>query len=200
MKRIFLRSGLVCAFVLACGFEIAAQDAAKHPITFDDMIKTHRVAEPQISPDGKWVVYTVATPDMDANRNASNIWMVSTAGGAPSGSRKAGMIPRPSGRLMEKTSRFSLRAAAIPRSTCFPSKAAKRKSSPNSRLALTSWSPDGKTIAFTSSVYPEHALVESGELSQVGSRHLRGRTRQIQNAHARHLRRARLPRSIHSIA
>ncbi len=43
----------------------------------------HRVGEPQISPDGKWVAYAVATPDMDANRNASNIWMVSTEGGAP---------------------------------------------------------------------------------------------------------------------
>jgi len=43
----------------------------------------HRVAEPQISPDGKWIVYSLATPDMDANRNASNIWIVPTAGGAP---------------------------------------------------------------------------------------------------------------------
>src|SRR6516225_2789739 len=83
MKGLFLRSALASALTLACGFATAAQESAKHPITFDDMIKMHRVAEPQISRDGKWVVYTLATPDMDANRNASNIWFVSTSGGAP---------------------------------------------------------------------------------------------------------------------
>src|SRR5256886_17638452 len=46
------------------------------------MIKLHRIAEPQVSPGGKWVAYTVSTPDMDANRGISNIWVVSTAGGA----------------------------------------------------------------------------------------------------------------------
>src|SRR5437660_5395272 len=51
-------------------------------ITFDDMIKMHRIAEPQVSPDGKWVAYTVSTPDMDANRGISNIWVVPTAEGA----------------------------------------------------------------------------------------------------------------------
>jgi Tol biopolymer transport system component len=58
-----------------------AQEAAKHAITFDDLIKMHRVGEAQVSPDGKWVAYTVTTPDIDANRNASNIWIVPAAGG-----------------------------------------------------------------------------------------------------------------------
>src|SRR5882757_3759999 len=89
MNGIGLRSGLVAAALLLCSISVIgspgatpAQDAAKHPITFDDMIKMHRVGEPQISPDGKWVAYTVATPDMEANRNASNIWMVSTTSGS----------------------------------------------------------------------------------------------------------------------
>jgi len=56
--------------------------AARHPITFDDMIKLHRGAEPQVSPDANGWAYTVATPDMEANRNASNIWMVPTTGGS----------------------------------------------------------------------------------------------------------------------
>ena len=83
MRGTFLRSGMVCALALAFTLAAIAQETAKHPITFDDMIKMYRVAEPHISPDGKWVVYIIATPDMDANRNAGNIWMVSTAGGAP---------------------------------------------------------------------------------------------------------------------
>src|SRR5215831_15335550 len=57
------------------------QTPAKHPITFDDLMKLHRVSSPQVSPDGKWVAYSVATPDMDTNRNASNIWLIGTTGG-----------------------------------------------------------------------------------------------------------------------
>src|SRR5215472_6656085 len=82
-NHVILRNALVCVASLTCGVAAMAQEAGKHPITFQDMIRMHRVSEPQISPDGKSVAYTVATPDMDANRNASNIWMVSTAGGAP---------------------------------------------------------------------------------------------------------------------
>src|SRR5207244_4125272 len=82
MKCIFLRCGLVGALLLGGALGIAGQQAAKHAIAFDDLIKLHRIAEPQVSPDGKWVAYTVATPDMEANRNASNIWMVPTTGGS----------------------------------------------------------------------------------------------------------------------
>ena len=84
MKRTGLRNSLAVAAVLLCAAAGApAQEKAKHPIAFDDMIHLHRVSTPEVSADGKWVAYAVATPDMDANRNASNIWVVSTAGGAP---------------------------------------------------------------------------------------------------------------------
>ena len=72
MKGPYLPSALASALTWACAFASTAEEATKHPITFDDMIKMHRISEPQISPDGKWVVYTVATPDMDANRNAAH--------------------------------------------------------------------------------------------------------------------------------
>ena len=83
MKGIVRRIGFFSALVFGFAFAVAAQEATKHAITFDDMIKMHRIAEPQISPDGKWVAYTMSTPDMDANRGVSNIWIVSTTGGAP---------------------------------------------------------------------------------------------------------------------
>ena len=82
MKGIILRCGFLSALLLGAELAVSAQEASKHPITFEDMIKLQRIAEPQVSPDGKWVAYTVATPDMEANRNASNIWMVPTTGGS----------------------------------------------------------------------------------------------------------------------
>ena len=81
MKGVILRRSLAGACLLGCALVVSAQEAAKHAITFDDMIRLHRISEAHVSPDGKWVAFTVSTPDMDANRGASNIWVVPTAGG-----------------------------------------------------------------------------------------------------------------------
>jgi len=51
-------------------------------MTFDDLMGMQRVSEPQISPDGHAVVYTVGTTEMEANRIARNIWVVSTTPGS----------------------------------------------------------------------------------------------------------------------
>jgi dipeptidyl aminopeptidase/acylaminoacyl peptidase len=42
-----------------------------------------RVADPHISPDGKWVLYTVNTPDLEANRGNTDLYIVPAAGGMP---------------------------------------------------------------------------------------------------------------------
>jgi dipeptidyl aminopeptidase/acylaminoacyl peptidase len=156
MKAIFLRSGLVCALVVAFGFEIAAQDA-KHAITFDDMIKMHRLAEPQISPDGKWVAYTVATPDMDANRNASNIWMVSTSGGAPQQLTQSGHDSSPVWSPDGKTIAFLSSRSGDSQVYLLSLEGgeAQKLTKLSTGADIVKWSPDGKIIAFTSSVYPD---------------------------------------------
>src|SRR5690349_14626279 len=87
MRKILMIGAVCCAVAWAAGAQEAAKssgaavDGAKHAITFEDLIKLQRVAEPAISPDGKWVAYTVAVPDMEANRNASNIWLAPTGVG-----------------------------------------------------------------------------------------------------------------------
>jgi len=58
-----------------------AQETAKHAITFDDMMKLHRIAEPQVSRDGNGGVHGIHSGH-DTNRGVSNIWVVPTAGGA----------------------------------------------------------------------------------------------------------------------
>ena len=157
MKQIFLRSGLVCALVFAFGFELGAQESAKRPITFDDMIKMHRVAEPQISPDGKWVAYSVATPDMDANRNASNVWMVSTAGGAPQQLTQSGHDSSPVWSPDGKTIAFLSSRSGDSQVYLLSLEGgeAQKLTKLSTGADIVKWSPDGKTIAFTSSVYPD---------------------------------------------
>ncbi len=157
MKGIFLRSALAVPLILSCGFAIAAQEATKHSITFDDMIKMHRVSEPQISPDGKWVAYTVGTPDMDSNRNVTNIWIVSTAGGATSQLTQSGHDSLPVWSPDGKTLAFLSSRGGDSQVYLLSLEGgeAQRLTKLSTGADLVKWSPDGKTIAFTSSVYPD---------------------------------------------
>lgn len=157
MKGLFRQSALASALTLACGSVGTAQQATKHPITFDDMIKMHRLSEPQISPDGKWVAYTVATPDMDANRNVTNIWLVSTAGGASTQLTQSGHdsspVWSPDGSTIAFLSSRSGEAQVYLLS--LEGGEAQRLTKLSTGAGLVKWSPDGQTIAFTSSVYPD---------------------------------------------
>src|SRR5207237_1530345 len=55
--------------------------AQKRAITFDDYIALKSVSDPQLSPDGKWVAYTVSTPSLQDNRNVARVWIAQVATG-----------------------------------------------------------------------------------------------------------------------
>src|SRR5437667_12913120 len=50
--------------------------AQRRAITFEDYIALKAVSDPQLSPDGKWVAYSVATPSLQDNRNGPRVWVV----------------------------------------------------------------------------------------------------------------------------
>ena len=56
--------------------------AQKRAITFEDYIALKAVGDPQLSPDGRWVAYAVATPSLADNRSVSRIWLAEVATGA----------------------------------------------------------------------------------------------------------------------
>src|SRR6188474_3663279 len=53
----------VVLVIVCAGFQLhgAAQRAAGRPLAIDDYYRMQTVASPSISPDGRWVVFTVAT-------------------------------------------------------------------------------------------------------------------------------------------
>src|ERR1700694_2439290 len=157
MKCIIPRCGLVGALLLGAGLAVSAQEAAKHPIAFDEMIKLHRVSEPQVSPDGKWVAYTVGTPDMEANRNASNIWIVPTMGGSATQLTQSGHDSSPVWPPNGKTVAFLSSRGGESQVYLLSMEGGEGHALTklSTGVDMVKWSPDGKTIAFTSSLYPD---------------------------------------------
>jgi dipeptidyl aminopeptidase/acylaminoacyl peptidase len=134
-----------------------AQQNAKHAITFDDLIAVHRVAEADLSPDGRWVAYTVAIPDMEANRNATNLWMAPVGGGDAIQLTRSGKDSSPRWSPDGKTIAFL--SARSGDSQVYVLSLEGGEAHPLTKIStgadLVKWSPDGKKLLFTSSVYPD---------------------------------------------
>lgn len=129
----------------------------KRAIGFDDMIAMHRVSDPQISPDGNWVAYVVTTPDMQANRNFSNIWLVPAAGGAERQLTRGGSDSRP--RWSPDGKEIAFLSSRDGAQQVYVISLYGGESSRVTFLSTGAdnelWSPDGKWLAFVSSVYPD---------------------------------------------
>ncbi|MGH9684038.1 MAG: S9 family peptidase [Candidatus Acidiferrales bacterium] len=54
---------------------------AKRKITVDDYFRIKDVTDPRISPEGKWVAYTITTRDLKKDKNEDRIWMAPASGG-----------------------------------------------------------------------------------------------------------------------
>ncbi len=73
----FLKSLLVFLSV-AVALPLSAQ--GKRPLNSDDLYNLKEVRDPQRSPDGKWVAYTVTRAIKDTDKNDTDVWMVSWDG------------------------------------------------------------------------------------------------------------------------
>ncbi len=156
MRRLFL----ISLALIALTFSAIAQ--AKHPFTFEDMMKLKRVGEPEVSPDGKWVIFSVVDVDLAANTKTPHVWIVPTAGGqeheiiadqdadrprwAPDGKRFAFLSTKEGGSQVW-IAEFDGAAGTV--------KGVSKLTSVPTEASGEGWSPDGNAILFTSDVYPE---------------------------------------------
>jgi dipeptidyl aminopeptidase/acylaminoacyl peptidase len=58
----------------------ARPTGAKRPLRASDIFRVRDVRDPQISPDGKWVAYTVTIADSARDKNDTDVWMASWDG------------------------------------------------------------------------------------------------------------------------
>ena len=154
----WLISITVASVLFGSLLNLQAQAPAKHAMTFEDLMAVQRVGEPQISPDGRAVVYTVGTTDMDTNRIAHNIWIVSTApGNQPRQLTQTGHDTRPQWSPDGKSIAFLSGREGVSQIYVMPAQGgnAKKITSLSTGAENEKWSPDGRWIAFTSSVFPD---------------------------------------------
>ncbi|MBL8268599.1 S9 family peptidase, partial [Steroidobacter sp.] len=69
------------AALLTLLITVASADA--RPLKIEDLDRIERVADPQLSPDGEWVLYSVDSFDAAADGRRNSIWMVRWSGGEP---------------------------------------------------------------------------------------------------------------------
>ena len=135
-----------------------ATAAAGRPMTIDDLFKFKRVSDPQISPDGKWIVYVVGNVDLAANKISSNLWLAPADGGEPrqlTTTDKKDRHPRwspDSKQILFESSRSGDMQLWI---IDLAGGEARQLTRISTEASNALWSRDGKLIAFVSAVYPE---------------------------------------------
>src|SRR5262245_23585979 len=77
------RCASLSLLVLLFAFPAAVYAEGRRAMKLDDLFRFQRVADPQISPDGKHIVYVITSVDLADNKTTSALWVAPTDKGAP---------------------------------------------------------------------------------------------------------------------
>jgi len=144
---------LKSSLLVACIFTVSVLAQGPRPMTLVDVLNVPQVSDPQLSPDGRQILYVLAESNWKANKRVSHIWKINADG--------SGLIELTTGPDGENTPRWSPDGKTI----AFVAKRADAEANQIYLLsngggearALTghatavssiAWSPDGSLIYF----------------------------------------------------
>ena len=149
------------AFIVVAAFMIPVTSyaQAKRAMTIDDLITTVRVADPQVSADGKRILYTRTTTTLDTGRRNSDIWFVLADGSAPARQLVGGDRSENTARFTPDGKRVVFISNRDGEPQIYVADADGRDPKQLTKLAAgvqgpVVVSPDSKKVAFVSDVYP----------------------------------------------
>src|SRR4051812_38047017 len=62
--------------IAAAAAALAASPLAARPMTATDMQSMHRLGAPEVSPDGRYAVFTLSTTDWDKNKRVNTLHLL----------------------------------------------------------------------------------------------------------------------------
>jgi dipeptidyl aminopeptidase/acylaminoacyl peptidase len=156
---------IVLGTILAGALAAYGQAAPKRPMTFADMMAMKRVSDPQVSPSGKWVMFSVTDVSLEKNTKVNHLWVVPLAGGPEqqitfSTGESNGRFS-PNGQFVSFTGApngsdsVSRIAIATWDETTGKLGVARTMNAVSGDADGAEWSPDSKHFLFTTQVYPE---------------------------------------------
>src|SRR5437870_2873163 len=146
---------------LALSAPLAAQQAGRHTITHEDVFLMKRISSPAISPDGRWVVFSVTEPSYTDGEQVSDLWLVPADGSAEprrltntkAGESGAEWSPD-SRRIAFSTRREGDDIAQIYVLDLRGGGEAQLVTNISTGASSPRWRPDGRAILFSSMIYP----------------------------------------------
>ena len=150
--------------------ETVMNGAPKRPMTFADLMAIKRVSDPQVSPSGKWVMFSVTDVSLEKNTKVNHLWVVPITGGQERqvtfGDGETFGRFSPDGSSVSLTLNGQIYVA--------PWNEAAGKLGAWGEMTNVAggadgaiWSPDSKRLMFVADVYPE-CSVKGGEKTNAG--------------------------------
>ena len=172
----------VAAALVAAPICLAQAGPAKRPMTFEDMMKMKRLGETAVSPDGKWLVYSVTTVDLDQNTKKAELWEQAIAPAAGSESEPFKLAVAQAGdsgvdfskdgkRILFLSSREGGQQVWLADfyGATGATGDAKKLTALETEADNAKWAPDSKSIVFTSAVYPDCPAISPADWGPAGS-------------------------------
>ncbi|MGA9586681.1 MAG: hypothetical protein WBQ95_15210, partial [Terracidiphilus sp.] len=164
-----MRRSIFTALLLAA--TLASAQTTKRPMTFEDMMHMKRLGSTAVSPDGKWLGYSVTSVDLAQNTKTPELWLQKIEGGDPIKLSVAqpnddGLQFAPDNkRILFTSSREQGQQIwladfdAATGATTNP----KKLTTIATEADNAKWSPDGNSIVFTSAVYPDCPAITAAD-------------------------------------